>query len=220
MAERKKRIGRPTKPGKAGQRVPLGLRVTAEFKRKIDAGALKSGRSQSQEVEFLVAQGLLKEEAYGGRELHGLLMLMVGAAEIIQARNGKSASDDWNTGLAVDHAWKRQIRGWLPRPPDEWIAEVEWRSSAMSYAPERPKEPIRGGLLAPRASEEEWEAYRKRLQKYQRDLDTFLIEYDEHQVAFRKIQDEFNNAIGIGEEAFELRSNPRREAVTETGNPS
>ena len=191
-----------------------------DIKRRLQEAANSQGVSLSEEIENRVERTFLGEEAYGGKELNGLLLLMVGATKIIQERNGKSASDDWKTGLAILHAWKRQIRGWLPRPPDEWIAEVEWRSSAMSYAPERPKEPIRGGLLAPRAPEEEWEAYRKRLQKYQRDLDTFLIEYDEHQASFRKIQDEFNNAIGIGEEAFELLSDPRREAVIQTALPA
>lgn len=35
-----------------GERVPLGLRVTADLKRKLDAAAEASGRSQSQEAEF------------------------------------------------------------------------------------------------------------------------------------------------------------------------
>ena len=210
MGERKKRIGRPTKPGTAGQRNPLGLRVMAETKRRLEAAALKSGRSQSQEAEFLIEQALLEEGAYGGGELHGLLKLMAAVVEIIQARNGKSASDDWETGLAAGYAWRRLIRDWLPKPPAEWIAEAEWASDAMSDAPERPKEPIRGGLLVPRAPEEEWEAYRERLQKYQKKLEAFLIEYDEHKAAYRKMRDEFNKAVGIGEEALGLLSNPEK----------
>ncbi len=56
MSVGKKRVGRPTKPGTAGQRNSLGLRVTAEIKRKLEAAALKSGRSQSQEAEFRIEQ--------------------------------------------------------------------------------------------------------------------------------------------------------------------
>jgi uncharacterized protein (DUF1778 family) len=71
MAE-KTRIGRPTKPGTSGQRNSLGLRVTAETKHKIEAAALKSGRSQSQEAEFLI------EEALRGREFLWLLKQIIG----------------------------------------------------------------------------------------------------------------------------------------------
>ena len=140
MAERKKRIGRPTKPGKAGQRVSLGLRVTAEFKRKIDAGTLKSGRSQSQEVEILVEQGLRKDEDYGGRELHGLLRLMVGAAKIIQARTGKSWSSDWETWIAVRTAWKKLALAAGPKPPAEFIQYVE-QGRETTQPPKLPTSP-------------------------------------------------------------------------------
>ena len=49
-----KRIGRPTKPPVEGERVPLGLRVTAEAKRKLEEAAIKSGRSISQEAELRI----------------------------------------------------------------------------------------------------------------------------------------------------------------------
>ena len=108
----------------------------------------------------------------------------------------------------VRHAWKRLIHDWLPKPPAEWIAEASWLSDAI--APERPKEPIRGGLLVPRASEEEWEAYPEKLQKYQKELEAFLIEYGEHMAAYRKMQDEFYKAVGIGEEALGLLSDQEK----------
>jgi hypothetical protein len=49
-----KRIGRPTKPPVEGERVPLGLRVTAAAKRKLEEAAIKSGRSISQEAELRI----------------------------------------------------------------------------------------------------------------------------------------------------------------------
>jgi hypothetical protein len=55
---KKKRIGRPTKPPKEGQRVPLGLRVTAAVKRGLEAAAIKSGRSISQEAELRLEHSL------------------------------------------------------------------------------------------------------------------------------------------------------------------
>jgi len=49
---KRKRRGRPTKPPKAGvRRVTLGLRVSADLKRKLDKDAVKAGRSLSQEAE-------------------------------------------------------------------------------------------------------------------------------------------------------------------------
>ena len=46
--EAKRRRGRPT----LGKRMPLGLRVTPETKRQLDAAAKQTGRSLSQEAEF------------------------------------------------------------------------------------------------------------------------------------------------------------------------
>lgn len=65
METGKKRVGRPTKSPE-GERVSLGLRVTADIKRRLDAAAEASGRSQSQEAEFRLErsfdrQGLLEE---------------------------------------------------------------------------------------------------------------------------------------------------------------
>lgn len=50
-----KRMGRPTRAPKPGERrVSLGLRVTADIKRKLDEAAVASGRSQSQEAELRI----------------------------------------------------------------------------------------------------------------------------------------------------------------------
>ncbi len=148
MAERKKRVGRPTKPGTAGLRNSLGLRVTADIKRKLEAAALKSGRSQSQEAEFRIEQSFLEERAHGGRELHGLLLLMVGAAEIIQSRTEKSWLSDWETSIAVRAAWKTLVAA-VVRPPAELIQHFE-RDDELPPPPELPTRPSppRRGLLS------------------------------------------------------------------------
>lgn len=54
----KKRIGRPTKRPKPGERVALGLRITPEMKRNLERAAVKSGRSLSQEVERRIDRSL------------------------------------------------------------------------------------------------------------------------------------------------------------------
>ena len=54
----KKRMGRPTKRPKPGERVPLGLQVTPEMKKRLEKAAIKNGRSISQEVELRLERSL------------------------------------------------------------------------------------------------------------------------------------------------------------------
>ena len=53
-----KRIGRPTKKPKPGERVPLGLRVTPEMKKRLEKAAIRNGRSISQEAELRLERSL------------------------------------------------------------------------------------------------------------------------------------------------------------------
>ena len=61
-AKPKKRIGRPTKEPRPGERVGLGLRVTPEMKRQLEGLASFNGRSLSQEVEQRLEQSLFAEQ--------------------------------------------------------------------------------------------------------------------------------------------------------------
>jgi hypothetical protein len=56
-----KRLGRPMKAPTPGERVPLGLRVTAEMKRTLEAAAIESGRSISAEAELRLEQSFERE---------------------------------------------------------------------------------------------------------------------------------------------------------------
>jgi hypothetical protein len=56
-----KRIGRPTKPPTPGERVALGLRVTADVKNKLEKAAVDNGRSLSQEAEFRLERSFERE---------------------------------------------------------------------------------------------------------------------------------------------------------------
>jgi hypothetical protein len=58
MDKQKKRIGRPTKAPKPGERVSLGLRVTPEMKQRLEQAAVRKGRSLSQEVELRLERSL------------------------------------------------------------------------------------------------------------------------------------------------------------------
>ena len=62
MEKKRKRVGRPPKPPVSGERVSLGLRVTAEVKRHLDEAAVRSGRSQSQEAEWRLQNSLETDE--------------------------------------------------------------------------------------------------------------------------------------------------------------
>jgi hypothetical protein len=65
MTAKKSRSGRPTKMPAPGQRVSLGLKVTAETKRRIDLEAQASGRTQSQEAERRIELSFEYERAFG-----------------------------------------------------------------------------------------------------------------------------------------------------------
>jgi hypothetical protein len=103
----KKRVGRPTKEATAGMRASLGLRVTAETKRKLDAAAEKAGRSQSQEAEFRLERSFLDQDLlYDALELRygkGLAGILLTIGEAMQT-TGRLAGfwadppalgDDW-----------------------------------------------------------------------------------------------------------------------------
>ena len=62
--EREKRFGgRPRqRDPQPGERVHLGLRVTLEMKRRIEAEAARTGRSQSQEVEARLDRSFRDDE--------------------------------------------------------------------------------------------------------------------------------------------------------------
>jgi predicted DNA-binding protein len=65
MAKEAKRIGRPMKKPPRGQRVSLGLKVTAEIKRRLDSAARATGRTQSQEAERRIELSYTYERALG-----------------------------------------------------------------------------------------------------------------------------------------------------------
>jgi TraY domain len=109
-----KKFGAPPKrEPKPGERFQLGVRVTPETKRRLDAAAERSGRSQSQEAELRLErsfdrQDLLPEVlvlAYG-RHLAGILMMLAVAMDDlgklqIDARGSRRRADS----LLADSPW-------------------------------------------------------------------------------------------------------------------
>ncbi len=83
--------------------------------------------------------------------------------------------------------------------------------------PKLPEEPIRGGLLVRRAPEEEWKAYEEERQDFKKKADTYFAEsaeckriYDRNRAALHRKLDEFNQALGISEEALGLLSDQEK----------
>ena len=68
MTKEAKRIGRPAKAPTRGERVSLGLKVTADIKRRIDSAARASGRTQSQEAEHRIELSYHYEAVLGELE--------------------------------------------------------------------------------------------------------------------------------------------------------
>jgi len=118
------------KPKKAGRkaatkaapalRVPLGLRVTPDIKKRLDDAAKDNGRSQSQEAEmrlehtFTATNAVLDalDLAYG-RRLTGLILAMAHAAQLTGTRaislsqyNFHSGEDWMSDPYAYDQAVK------------------------------------------------------------------------------------------------------------------
>jgi predicted amidohydrolase YtcJ len=118
MGRAPKRIGRPFKPPEAGARAVLGLRVRAELKRQIDEAAAQSGRTQSQEAEFLIEQGLIAAELLAMSSRRSTEEQAQAAAENNFRRRG--------------YTWMHDSRGKIWLPPgmpggsySEWLPPEE-----------------------------------------------------------------------------------------------
>lgn len=132
----RKRGGRPRgREPEPGERVPLSVRVTPEMKLHIAAAALRSGRSQSQEIEYRLERSLERESllpdvltlAYG-EQLAGVLLLIGDAME----RAGEVSA-----GM-VDHSlgYEWADRDWM-QYPEEYDQAVQAAVAILEAA--RPK---------------------------------------------------------------------------------
>jgi hypothetical protein len=106
-----------------GERVPLGLRVTPDLKKSLDAAAGRSGRSQSQEAEFRLEQSFDAErtvlevlDLLYGTELAGLILAMgeairdTGKIAALVEDGSLEASNNW---LSNAYAFEQATRAAL-----------------------------------------------------------------------------------------------------------
>lgn len=64
MAQERKRVGRPTTPGKAGEKASLGVRVSPALKARLIWAAEENGRSLSQEAELRLERSFETESIH------------------------------------------------------------------------------------------------------------------------------------------------------------
>jgi hypothetical protein len=94
------RKGRPPKPPVPGERISLGLKVTAAIKSRLDQAARESGRTQSQEAEIRLERSFEREDllsealtlAYG-RKVAGILLAV---AYVMDAASRLTERNTWN----------------------------------------------------------------------------------------------------------------------------
>ena len=180
MAKQTRRTGRPPSTPGQPKRSAFNTRLRAEIKKRLELEAESAGRSLSEEIEFRLERSLQQEADSGGRQLHGLLRLLVGATEIIQERRGKSPFDDWDTWDALQEAWDQLIGQMAPEPPLD-ITRLKKKTDALQSklpdAPELPPLPdIPNALLAGKLRDE---AYKKEFREFQTRLAEHQREFDE-----------------------------------------
>jgi hypothetical protein len=83
MATKTGQRGRPTKPGKPGEKTTLSLRMTAELKQRLEDAGSSSGRNLSQEAERRLENSFRDDEILDraldlalGRQTAGLVQLL------------------------------------------------------------------------------------------------------------------------------------------------
>lgn len=110
-----RRAGRPTTAPKEGEKATLGIRASADLKRRLNEaasqGARGSGRSLSAEAEFRLERSFAEEDALGGAAMKRAGFSMI---------------------AALGHAGAQQARS-LGRSPDpaQWLADPECYRAAM-----------------------------------------------------------------------------------------
>jgi len=142
-ADATRRGGRPYNPAEPGRRYPLGLRVGAEIKQKLDAAAQASGRTQSQEAEARLVWSFDYEARFGGeREAH----LFEGVAQSAVAKFGSGWIDDWRRYLEVERLVQEML--FAARPVSKEGDVPLALPASVREAHTGPQSPIKEEVLA------------------------------------------------------------------------
>ena len=87
-----KRRGRPSLPEGKGKRHAIGLRATADLRRKLEEGAKQSGRSLSQEAEFRLENSFGDDdritESFGGDLTFKIMRALASVVPVMNSLRG------------------------------------------------------------------------------------------------------------------------------------
>jgi TraY domain len=96
-----KRRGRPSLPKGEGKRHAIGLRATADLRRKLEEGAKQSGRSLSQEAEFRLENSYRDDdriaESFGGDLTFKIMRALAAIVLVMNSLRG----EDWLSNPVV-----------------------------------------------------------------------------------------------------------------------
>ncbi|MGE0117654.1 MAG: TraY domain-containing protein [Dongiaceae bacterium] len=143
MTGQRKRAGRPTKAAPPGTRASLGLKVTADTKRRLEEAAKASGRTQSQEAEARLERSFDFDAALGGPQIADLVKaightMSAAGALAFSLATGKSGRDGrW---LSHPYAFNQAVQAAhrlieASRPAGEIVVpSVDWPGPPKSPA--------------------------------------------------------------------------------------
>lgn len=160
-----RKVGRPGREPRPGERVPLGLRVTPDLKRRLDGAAMRSGRSQSQEAEFRLASSFDREDLLRevlslrfGDEVASWLLTLGLAAEGVgghcfRMKHTRDAETWAADGFAVKQALEamRHVVDAIPVPEENREApDYRGPAAAAGWSEEKRQREIARDLELPR----------------------------------------------------------------------
>ena len=127
-----KKRGRPPLPPTEGKRETLSLRVTAELRKRLEEGALVSGRSMSQEAELRIERSFQAADeqhtSFGGADRYRLARWMMLSIEMAEEITGKKFRRDRETTKIATAAITEMLEKLVPEAAgglsDEYAAKL------------------------------------------------------------------------------------------------
>lgn len=98
--------GRPPLPPGEGKKVPLNMRTTRKVRDRLEAAAIDTGRSLTQEVEYRLQRSFEDEDAifesFSGEHTYRLMKLLGAAVGVTENTTGKQWNQDAKTFASVE----------------------------------------------------------------------------------------------------------------------
>ncbi len=204
----KRKRGRPRKPDSEKRRNNVTIRMRDSVKERLQESAAKTGRSLSEEIEYHLERTLLDEEArdreWGGKKLHGLFRMMVGALEVIEQDRGKTCADDWGALSAVKEAWETLLFINLApkdQPFGDFLESIGGppEDFEMPSLPTPPKHPMADSGFPPSVpSEERMAVFEKECRAYEKARVRWHNEADKYRERLDAAQQHLDDMKNLG----------------------